>query len=120
MPQLRLLPVTARGNDVNISPALEVIQWPKDGSLTLEADRDFTIVGMDFNFGVPGAAKDFKLELYSNGQWREVSIMHYAENDPVIHTGGEISASPASRLRVTNISGSDRQVYFKHFKFVKQ
>ena len=120
VPQLRLLPVTARGNDVNISPALEVIQWPKDGSLTLEADRDFTIVGMDFNFGVPGAAKDFKLELYSNGQWREVSIMHYADNDPVIHTGGEISASPASRLRVTNISGSDRQVYFKHFKFVKQ
>ena len=118
--QLALLPVTVRGNDVNVSPALEVINWQNGGSLLLECDRDITFAGMDFNLGVPDVAKHFKLELYSGGQWKTVSLLHYSADDPVIHTGNELGGMTASKLRLTNVSGSEQKVYFKHFKFVKQ
>ena len=118
--QLALLPVTVRGNDVNVSPALEVINWQNGGSLLLECDRDITFAGMDFNLGVPDVAKHFKLELFSGGQWKTVSLLHYSADDPVIHTGNELGGMTASKLRLTNVSGSEQKVYFKHFKFVKQ
>ena len=118
--QLALLPVTVRGNDVNVSPALEVINWQDGGSLLIECDRDITFAGMDFNLGVPDVAKHFKLELYSGGQWKTVSLLHYSAEDPVIHTGNELGGMSASKLRLTNVSGSEQKVYFKHFKFVKQ
>ena len=75
---------------------------------------------MDFNFGVPGVAKNFKLELLVNGAWREVSLLHYSDGDPVIHTGNELGGMTASALRITNISGVEQQVYFKNFKFIKR
>ena len=75
---------------------------------------------MEFNLGVPGVAKNFKLELYDNGVWKEVSLLHYRDNDPVIHTGNELGGMQASKLRITNVSGADQEVYFKNFKFVKQ
>ena len=118
--QLALLPVSVRGNDVTVAPALEVINWQKDGSFTIEGDRDITFAGMDFNFGVPKVAGKFRLELFTNGAWREVSLLHYSDNDPVIHTGNELGGMTARKLRITNVSGQDLQVYFKHFKFVKQ
>ena len=120
VPQLKLLPVSVRGNDVSIAPSLEVINWPKDASLTRTADRDITFAGVDFNLGVPGVAQHFRLELFTGGQWREVSLLHYADNDPVIHTGNELGGMTAGKLRLTNKSGRDLQVYFRHFKFVKQ
>ncbi|MDY5767055.1 MAG: beta-N-acetylglucosaminidase domain-containing protein [Alloprevotella sp.] len=118
--QLALLPVTVRGNEVSVTPALEVIQWQAGGSLLIECDRDITFAGMDFNLGVNDVAKHFKLEFFQNGAWRTVSLLHYSADDPVIHTGNELGGLTASKLRLTNVSGSDRQVYFKSFKFVKQ
>ncbi len=118
--QLALLPITVRGNEVSVAPSLEVIKWDKDASFTIVSDRDITFAGMDFNFGVPGVAKNFKLELFQNGQWREVSLLHYADTDPVIHTGNELGGMQASKLRLTNISGAPVEAYFKSFHFVKQ
>lgn len=118
--QLNLLPVTVRGNEVSVAPSNEVINWQKDGSLLIEADRDITFAGMDFNLGVEGVAKDFKLELYVDGQWKAVSLLHYQDNDPVIHTGNELGGMSASKLRLTNVSGHEMKVYFRSFKFVKQ
>ena len=118
--QLALLPVSVRGSDVTVASALEVINWQAGGEFVVESDRAITFQGMDFNFGVNGAAKHFKLELLVNGQWREVSLLHYAENDPVIHTGNELGGMTASALRITNISGAEQQVYFKNFKFIKR
>ena len=120
VPQLALLPVSVRGNDVTVAPSLEVIKWAKGASFTIESDRNVTFAGMEFNLGVPGVAKNFKLELYDNGVWKEVSLLHYRDNDPVIHTGNELGGMQASKLRVTNVSGADQEVYFKNFKFVKQ
>ncbi len=120
VPQLALLPVSVRGNDVTVAPSLEVIKWPKDAAFTIEGDRDITLAGMEFNLGVPGVAKNFKLELFTNGQWKQVSLLHYKDNDPVIHTGNELGGMSASTLRITNISGAEQQVYFKMFKFIKR
>ena len=118
--QLKLLPITVRGNNVNVAPSNEVINWQKDGQLTIETDRTITLAGMSFNFDVPGSAKDFKLEVYSDGQWKTVSLLHYKEDDPVIHTGNELGGMHATRIRVSNISGKDLKVYFRNFSFIKQ
>ena len=118
--QLALLPVSVRGSDITVASALEVINWQAGGEFIVESDRPITFQGMDFNFGVNGVAKNFKLEMLVEGNWREVSLLHYADNDPVIHTGNELGGMTASALRITNISGSEQQVYFKNFKFIKR
>ena len=118
--QLALLPVTAKGNDVNVTPALEVINWQAGGEMVIEGDRPITFAGMDFNLGVPGAAKHFTLECLVNGNWVKVPLLHYSDNDPVIHTGNELGGMTATKFRLTNTSGAEQKVYFRHFKFVKQ
>lgn len=118
--QLALLPVNVQGQTVSVSPSLEVINWQNGGSMEIACDRDITFAGMDFNLGVKDVAKNFKLELCQSGTWHEVSLLHYAADDPVIHTGNELGGMTASKLRLTNISGKDLQVYFKSFKFSKQ
>ena len=118
--QLALLPVKARGNEVEVTPALEVINWQAGGELVIEGDREITFAGMDFNLGVSGAARHFTLELMVNGSWQKVNLLHYADNDPVIHTGNELGGMTATKLRLTNTSGTEQKVYFKRFHFVKQ
>ena len=118
--QLALLPVKLNGDVVEVTPALEVINWQADGELVLESETAITFQGMDFNFGVNGVAKHFKLELFVNGAWKEVSLLHYNDNDPVIHTGNELGGMTATKLRVTNKSGEEQKVFFKSFRFVRR
>lgn len=118
--QLALLPVTLNGDVVNITPALEVINWQAEGELLLESETPITFQGMDFNFGVNNVAKHFRLELFVNGAWREVALLHYGEDDPVIHTGNELGGMTATKLRITNKSGEEQKVYFKNFRFVRR
>ena len=118
--QLALLPVKLNGDRVEIASALEVINWQAGGELLLESETPVTFQGMDFNFGVNGVAKHFKLELFVNGAWREVGLLHYSENDPVIHTGNELGGMTATKLRITNKSGEEQKVYFKSFSFVRR
>lgn len=118
--QLSLLPVSVRGNEVIVAPSLEVIQWQKDGSLTITCDRDIQFAGMDFNLGVNEAAKNFRLEIFTGGKWHPVGLLHYQPTDPVIHTEGALGSMSGSKIRLTNISGKNLEVYFKSFKFVKR
>lgn len=118
--QLALLPVKLNGDVVEITPALEVINWQDGGELLLESETAITFQGMDFNFGVNDVAKHFRLELFVNGAWREVGLLHYSESDPVIHTGNELGGMTATKLRITNKSGEEQKVYFKSFRFVKR
>ena len=118
--QLALLPVKLNGDRVEIASALEVINWQAGGELMLESETPVTFQGMDFNFGVNGVAKHFKLELFVNGAWKEVSLLHYSDNDPVIHTGNELGGMTATKLRITNKSGEEQKVYFRSFSFVKR
>ena len=118
--QLALLPVKINGDVVEITPALEVINWQAGGELLLESETAVTFQGMDFNFGVNNVAKHFRLELFVNGAWREVGLLHYSDTDPVIHTGNELGGMTANKLRITNISGEEQKVYFKNFRFIRR
>ena len=118
--QLALLPVKLNGDRVEIASALEVINWQAGGELMIESETPITFQGMDFNFGVNGVAKHFSLELFVNGAWREVSLLHYSDNDPVIHTGNELGGMTATKLRITNKSGEEQKVYFKSFSFIRR
>ena len=118
--QLALLPVKLNGDRVEIASALEVINWQAGGELVLESETPVTFQGMDFNFGVNGVAKYFSLELFVNGAWKEVSLLHYSDNDPVIHTGNELGGMTATKLRITNKSGEEQKVYFKSFSFIRR
>ena len=117
--QLRLLPITVRGNEVTVAPSNEVINWQKDGMMTIESETTLTLQGMEFNLGVPGVAANFKLEVFSDGEWKTVSLLHYKEDDPVIHTGNELGGMKATKIRVTNVAGKELKVYFRKFRFVK-
>ena len=118
--QLALLPVKLNGDRVEIASALEVINWQAGGELMIESETPITFQGMDFNFGVNGVAKHFSLELFVNGAWHEVSLLHYREDDPVIHTGNELGGMTATKLRITNKSGEEQKVYFKNFTFIRR
>ena len=118
--QLALLPVKLNGDVVEITPALEVINWQAGGELLLECETAVTFQGMDFNFGVNDVAKHFSLELFVDGAWKEVPLLHYSADDPVIHTGNELGGMTATKLRITNKSGVEQQVYFRSFKFTKR
>ena len=118
--QLALLPVKINGDRVEIASALEVINWQADGELMIESETPITFQGMDFNFGVNGVAKHFRLELFVNGAWKEVGLLHYRDDDPVIHTGNELGGMTATKLRITNKSGEEQKVYFKSFTFIRR
>jgi hyaluronoglucosaminidase len=118
--QLALLPVKLNGDRVEIASALEVINWQAGGELMIESETPITFQGMDFNLGVNNVAKHFRLELFVNGAWREVGLLHYGDTDPVIHTGNELGGMTATKLRITNKSGEEQKVYFRSFSFVKR
>lgn len=118
--QIKLLPVKAQGSDVSVAPALEVITWPVDGQFTIKSERPVTLAGMDFDFGAPGTAQLFKLEVFDGTNWREVSLLHYNETETTIHTGNELGGMKAQAIRISNKSGKEQKLYFKRFKFVKQ
>ena len=118
--QLAMLPVKLNGDVVEIASALEVINWQAGGELLLESEKAITFQGMDFNMGVKGAAQHFRLELFVDGAWREVALLHYSEDDTVIHTGNELGGMTATKLRITNKSGAEQQVFFKNFRFIRR
>lgn len=119
--QLANLPIKMQGsNNVSITPALEVINWQDGGELVISADEPITLQGLEFNLGVAGIAKNFKLDVLGEDGWKQVSIMHYKADDPVIHTGNELGGMVAKKIRLKNISGKTQQVYFRSFKFIKQ
>ena len=118
--QLALLPVKLNGDVVEIASALEVINWQAGGELLLESEKAITFQGMDFNMGVKGAAQHFRLELFVDGAWKEVGLLHYSEDDTVIHTGNELGGMTATKLRITNKSNAEQQVFFKNFRFIRR
>lgn len=118
--QLANLPVSVQGNNVNVRPALEVILWAADGSMTISADRTITLAGLDFDFGQPDMAKNFRLEVKHDGKWHNVSLLHYKEGETTVHTGNELGGMKCDALRLTNISGKELSVKLKRFQFVKQ
>ncbi|MDO5075615.1 MAG: beta-N-acetylglucosaminidase domain-containing protein [Bacteroidales bacterium] len=123
VPQLANQPLTLSdyGKTVNVTPSNEVIKWPAGSQFTIKAEKPFAFQGMDFNFGVPGIAAKFRLEVQSeDGTWREVGLLHKKEDTPVINTTDALVAGKAKAFRITNITGEEVQCYFRAFKWKMQ
>ena len=118
--QLALLPIKLNGDVIEITPSNEVINWQAGGELVLETETTITFQGLDFNFGVNNVAQHFCFEILVNGVWKEIALMHYRDTDPVIHTGNELGGQTATKLRITNKSGVEQQVYFKNFRLIRR
>ena len=117
VPQLAGQSISAPGSDITIAPVLEVVDWPAGASLTLSSSLPLTLDGMDFDFGVPGQAGNFTLELeLTDGTLRPVGLLHYKEGDTVIHTDASLSGATVKSLRLTNTSGKAQKIYFKKFR----
>ena len=118
--QLALLPIKLNGDVIEITPSNEVINWQAGSELVLETETTITFQGLDFNFGVNNVAQHFCFEILVNGVWKEIALMHYRDTDPVIHTGNELGGQTATKLRITNKSGVEQQVYFKNFRLIRR
>lgn len=117
VPQLAGQSISAPGSDITIAPVLEVVDWPAGASLTLSSSLPLTLDGMDFDFGVPGQAGNFTLELeLTDGTLRPVGLLHYKEGDTIIHTDASLSGATVKSLRLTNTSGKAQKIYFKKFR----
>ena len=120
MPQLKLQPISIYGGEVKVAPSHEIITWPVGSHFTLTTDRPVTLRGMDFSFGKVDTAPLFQLEcLRPDGTWQKVALLHYNDKDQVIHTGNELGGMTVRAIRITNISGAEQQLNFRHFKFIK-
>lgn len=121
VPQLAMQPITMKGNDIAVTPSNEVIKWPKDSHLDIAFDTEITLNGLDFDFGESNQASNFRLEAQdAEGNWQNISLCHYKENETTVHTGEEISGMKCKNLRLTNISGKELMLYFKSFRFNKK
>lgn len=118
VPQLAMLPVTMRGKNITVTPSNEVITWQPDGRIDITCDEVIILGGLDFNFGEPDQARNFRLECQNaKGKWSTISLCHYKEGETVVHTGAEIGGMECKALRLTNISGKELKLYFKSFRF---
>lgn len=117
--QLASQPVTMVGDNVSVADANEVIHWAPNASLTLATDRNviFSTFGLDVQ--VPHVASAFKLQLFTNGQWREVPLTQSSEA-PYTLSAPTIGSAKASRIKLTNVSGQQVDVFFKNFNLSAQ
>ena len=73
--QIKNLPLQVKINRIQISPALEVIKWPGNGSLTIELDQVYPGENIEIDFGKPEIATWGSLEISANGKdWSKVNF----------------------------------------------
>ena len=78
--QIKNLPLQVKINRIQISPALEVIKWPGNGSLTIELDQDYPGENIEIDFGKPEIATWGSLEISANG--KDWSKVNYTRKEP--------------------------------------
>lgn len=114
VPQLKIQPVRARHQDVNVSPSNEVIKWPANASLQIASDQPVRMQQLYLDLGTKDIASSFRLETSADGQnWTAVPLNQAADNTEI--TGAINSAAGQSYIRLVNASGKELQVYFKKF-----
>ena len=114
--QLRMLPLTADGDLVKVSPSNEIVNWQNGGSITLTADQNVIIGAFAFDLGNASLAAAMRLELFTNGKWRPVNLQPSAQGSSLICADPSIGDLKASKLRLTNVSGKALAVGFKRFE----
>lgn len=114
VPQLKIQPVRARHQDINVSPSNEVIKWPANASLQIASDQPVRMQQLYLDLGTKDIASSFRLETSADGQnWTAVPLNQAADNTEI--TGAINSAAGQSYIRLVNASGKELQVYFKKF-----
>lgn len=117
VPQLALLPVQYKGNNANVSPSNEVIKWAAGASVTVSMDYARKLTGLNFDLGKEDIVKAFRCEISTNGtDWENVELTQQAGKNQ-IGTTPAINGKTVLKIRLTNSSGKEQEVYFKQFRF---
>ncbi|MGP1623595.1 beta-N-acetylglucosaminidase [Bacteroides heparinolyticus] len=117
--QLASLPVKQKGKTVNIAPSNEVIDWQAAGSLTLSMDYVRNLNSLLIDLGSREAIDSlFRLEVTADGaEWQPVQLQPYGSRSQL---KAVVAGLKVLKVRLVNVSGADRKVYFKMFRFVEK
>ncbi len=109
--QIKNLPLQVKINRIQISPALEVIRWPGNGSLTIELDQVYPGENIEIDFGKPEIATWGSLEISANGKdWSKVNFTQ--ENNRLT---ASLQQKPIKAVRFTNMQHQEQEIYLRRF-----
>lgn len=119
VPQLANLPIVVRGTMANISPSNEVINWENNASLTITMEQAQALKEITFDLATPQTTSLFTLEIFVKGTWSKLPILPVGKGT-ICTTGLSAPSQAIDRIRLTNTSGKDLQIYFRSFKLYRQ
>ena len=109
--QIKNLPLQVKINRIQISPALEVIKWPGNGSLTIELDQVYPGENIEIDFGKPEIATWGSLEISANGKdWSKVNFTQ--KNNRLT---ASLQQKPIKAVRFTNMQHQEQEIYLRRF-----
>lgn len=109
--QIKNLPLQVKTNRIQVSPALEVIKWPAQGSLTIELDQVYPGKYIDMDLGKPEAAVWGTLETSENGTDWEKADFKQEKNRLVV----DLQKKPIKAVRFTNTQNQEQEIYLRRF-----
>lgn len=117
--QLASLPARQKGKMGNISPSNEVIDWQAAGSLTLSMDYARRLASLFVDLGsTEDINSSFKLEITPDGkQWQTVELKPTGRKSQL---KADVAGKSILKIRLSNVSGADKKVYFKMFRFTEK
>lgn len=109
--QLKHLPLQIKANKISISPALEVIQWPADHSLTIELDNAYTGVDVTLDFKTKDIETWGKLESSVDGTtWKNLDM-----TTKETRVTADLANSQIKFIRFTNAGKEKKEAYLRNF-----
>lgn len=118
--QLRHQPLRHRGNQLTLTPPLEVIRFTPGASFSLIA-RQLPLKIQEFVFDLDAKqiASDFVLEVQTDSGWQSVELQQHPDRKP-ISAHGAISAQPLTALRLTYRGTEPREVRMRSLRLKLQ
>lgn len=111
--QLASLPIQRKGKMGNISPSNEVIRWQSDGEVVINMDQTRILKSLSIDLGIANIAEHFNLEVTADGQlWEKLSLQ---PTNVKTRFKAEVTDKKVQKIRLTNTSEQEQQVYFKQF-----
>ena len=109
--QLKNIPMRQKGNNIQVSPANEVIKWQAKGSMTIELDKIYQTTSISFDFGKMDIASWGKLEISHDGTNWFAKDFAQSKNRIDVNLG----KAPVKYFRFTNVSEQEQEVYLRQF-----
>ena len=108
--QIKNLPLQVKINRIQISPALEVIKWPGNGSLTIELDQVYPGENIEIDFGKSEIATWGSLEISANG--KDWSKVNFTQEKNLLTAS--LQQKPIKAVRFTNMQHQEQEIYLRH------